>query len=201
MRPARERGALIALLIVMASTGPLPWASAAETLETQLYRRFQPSRIEIRDPAHRGIIVRQGKLLTVVGGAVPAKPFHVMQPNPSAPAIHAMDFARVDVKLDGSVHVVEPGSFVIPRGSRVVVLDVKLSGSRVHLLTHTAEPLPTGEPGPSAYGCTEFTFEVPATVLAGGDAEQLIQLIERSLEWSPQERFCAPGHSELCIEP
>ena len=197
----RRRSTLIALLIVMASMIAIDRASAGETLEMQLYRRFQPSRIEIRDPAHRGMIVRQGKLLTLVGGAVPAKPFHVMQPNPSAPAVHVMDFARVDVKLDGSVHVAEPGSFVIPRGSRVVVLDIKLSGDRVHLLTHTAEPLPTVGPGPSAYGCTEFTFEVPATVLAGGDAEQLVQLIERSLEWSPHERLCAPGHSELCIEP
>lgn len=89
----------------------------------------------------------------------------------------------------------------MPRGSRVVVLDVKVSGNRVHLLTHTAEPLPTPGHGQPAYGCTAFTFQAPATVLAGGDAEPLLQLIERWLEWSPQERVCSPGIDQLCIEP
>ena len=196
----RRRSAHLALLIAIASTAWLPRASADETLETQLYRRFQPSRIEIRDPAHRGMITRQGKLLILVGGAVPAKPFRVMQANPAAPVLHVMDFAHVDVKADGRV-LAEPGPFVIPRGSRVVVLEVKVSGDRVHLLTHTAEPLPTPGHDQPAYGCTEFTFQVPATVLAGGDAEPLLRLIERWLEWTPQERICAPGIDPLCIEP
>ena len=196
----RRRSAHIALLILIASTAWLPRASADETLETQLYRRFEPSRIEIRDPSHRGEIVRQGKLLILVGDAVPAKPFRVMQANPAAPILHVMDFAHVDVKADGRV-LAEPGPFVIPQGSRVVVLEVKVRGDRVHLLTHTAEPLSTPWQGQPAYGCTEFTFQVPATVLAGGDAEPLLRLIERWLEWTPQERLCAPGIDPLCIEP
>ena len=196
----RRRSACIALLIALAAMASIPRASTDETLETQLYRRFQPSRIEIRDPSHRGMIVRQGKLLTLVSDAVPAKPFSVTQATPATPSRHVMDFAHVDVKADGSVRA-EPGPLVIPRGSRVVVLDVKVAGDRVHLLTHTAEPLPTPWQGQPAYGCTEFTFQVPATVLAKGDAEPLLQLIERWLEWTPEERLCAPGDDQLCLEP
>ena len=81
------------------------------------------------------------------------------------------------------------------------VLDVKVRGDRVHLLTHTTEPLTTPERGVLEYGCTEFVFQAPSSPLKGGNAEPLFQLIESWLEWSPDQRMCAPGNPQLCLEP
>ena len=196
----RRRRVPIAVLIVMASAVLISEACGADGLEAQLYRRFQPSRIEIENPAHRGMIVRQGQLLTLTGDSVPAKPFRVMRANPASPSSHVMEFARVEVRVDGGVDA-EHGPLVIPKGSTLVVLDVKLKGDQVHLLTHTAESLHTPTGGDAGYGCTEFVFQVPSSVLKGGDTEPLFQLIERWLEWRPDQRECAPGDSQLCLEP
>ena len=111
-----------------------------------------------------------------------------------------MVFARVDVAADGRFRA-EAGGLVLPKGTRVVVLDVIVKGDRAHLLLHTAEPLAGRWPGEPAYGCTELVFQIPLTVVRGGDVQPLLQLIERSLEWSREERICAPGNHQLCLEP
>lgn len=196
----RQRSVHVALLILITSMALPAQTSADEGLEAQLYRRFQPSRIEIQDPSRRGMIVRQGRLLTLARDAVPAKVFRVMRANPTSPTSHVMEFARVEVRPDGSV-LTEPGPLVIPGGSRIVVLEVKVRGDLVHLLTHTAGPVATTPSGGPEYGCTEFVFHVPSRVLKGSDAEPLFQLIESWLAWSPDLRMCAPGDPQLCLEP
>ena len=73
------------------------------------------------------------------------------------------------------------------------MLDVKIRGDQVDLRTHTAEPLRLPGHGEPAYGCTEFVFQVPSSVLKRDDAEPLFQLIEHWREWSPDQRICALG--------
>lgn len=194
------RGRSVVVLIMMAAAVLLSEACGADGLEAQLYRRFQPSRIEIENPARRGVIVRQGQLLTLAGDAVPAQPFRVMQANPAAPSSHVMEFARIEIRADGRVQA-ERAPLMIPRGTRVVVLDVRLKGDQVRLLTHTAESLQRPGGGDAGYGCTEFVFQLPSSVVKGGDAEPLFLLIEHWLEWSPDQRTCAPGDNHLCLEP
>lgn len=199
----RRRGEHLALLIVIASIA-MPSigcpADAPAALEQALNRRFPAAGIELQGPGHLGAVVRKGKVLTVIMDGAPAKPFHVMRADPRSANVHVMDFARIEVTADAGVHA-DPAPLVMPKGTRVVVLGVRVSGDRVHFLTHSTEPLPTPWRGSPAYGCTEFTFHVPATVLAGGDAKPLFQLIERWLAWTPDERLCAPDDPQLCLEP
>lgn len=131
---------------------------------------------------------------------MPAKPFRVIQADAHSPRVHVMDFARVDIGAGGAL-TAEPGPLTLRQGTRLVVLGMKFTGNEVHLLTHTAEPV-TGAVGePPLYGCTEFVFHLDPRLAAAGDAGRVIQAIERVLAWTPQERFCAPGIEQLCLEP
>ena len=193
----------MAALIVTTAMGFVSLACAAvrdDRIPTALYQRFQPSRIEMQDPAHSGMVVRQGQVLTLMTDGVSAKPFRVTRKDSSAPAVHVMEFARVDVAADGRIRA-EAGGLAVPKGTRMVVLDVGVIGERVHLLAHTAEPLAAAPGGAPAYGCIEFVFPIPRTVLQGGDVGPLLRLIEQSLEWSPEQRTCAPDDRQLCVEP
>ena len=191
-----------ALIVTSAMTfGSLACAAEKDdTIQSALSRRFQPSAIEIQDPAHRGMVVRQGKVMTLMVDGVSAKPFRVTRPDPKAPPVHVIDFANVEVSADGRVHS-EATGLAVPKGTRMVVLHVGVTGDRVHLQAHTAEPLATAPRGAPVYGCTDFVFRIPRNVLQGGDPEPLLQLIERSLEWSPEQRVCAHADSQLCLEP
>jgi len=111
-----------------------------------------------------------------------------------------MDFARVDIGADGKM-MAEPGALTLRQGTRLVVLDVRITGSEVHLLTHTAEPVTAATGEPPLYGCTEFVFHLDFRAAASGDAGPVIHSIERWLEWTPQERWCSPGSDQLCLEP
>ncbi len=175
-------------------------ADAQDSLRDALYRRFQPSRIEVANPARRGMVTRYGQLLVLSVEGVPAKPFHVMQANPKAPVFHVMDFARIEVKTNESIQA-EAGPLTLTKGTSVVVLEVALKGLQVHLLTHTASPVagpPGGEP---VYGCTEFVFDVEPDVVSAGRADLVIERIERWLAWTSGQRVCAPGIDPLCLEP
>jgi hypothetical protein len=175
-------------------------ADAQESLQTALYRRFQPSRIEVANPARRGMVTRYGQLLILAVDGVPAKPFHVMQDNPKAPVSHVMDFARIEVKADASIQA-EAGPLTLPKGTSLVVLDVALKGDRVHLLTHTASPIAGPPGGQPVYGCTEFVFDLEPDVVRAGRADLVIERIERSLTWTSDQRVCAPAIDPLCLEP
>jgi hypothetical protein len=130
---------------------------------------------------------------------VPARPFRVVQGGATSSWSHVMDFAQVEVSSDGSSQS-DAGQLRLRKGTRLVVLDIALLGNRVHLLTHTADPLPglTGEP---VFGCTEFVFAVEPAVARAGRAEVLFERIERWLEWTEEERLCAPGIDPICLQP
>jgi len=195
---------LITFVLVIVLTVPMAYASDREKgsrdLKRMLEERYRPSRIEINDPSRQGQVTRVGKLLVLAVDAVPAKPFRVIQRDPRSPRVHLMDFARVDIGTDGKM-MAEPGALTLRQGARLVVLDVRITGSEVHLLTHTAEPVTAATGEPPLYGCTEFVFHLDARVAASGDAGPVIHSIERWLEWTPQERWCAPGNHQLCLEP
>jgi len=183
--------------VLGAWTSPMSGADARDSLQDALYRRFQPSRIEVANPARRGMVTRYGQLLVLSVEGVPAKPFHVMQANPKAPVSHVMDFARIEVKADASIQA-ESGPLKLAKGTSLVVLEVALKDNRVHLLTHTASPVPGDGP---VYGCTEFVFDVELKVIRGGRADVVFARIERWLTWTSGQRFCAPGIDPLCLEP
>ena len=129
---------------------------------------------------------------------VPAKVFRVIQAD--GRRVHVMDFARVDIGVDGRIDA-QPGPLTLRQGTRLVVLDVVVKGTEVHVLTHTADPVPTTGGPPAVYGCTEFVFHLDPTVLATGPFEPVFQTIERWLEWTPALRWCAPGIHPICFEP
>lgn len=186
--------------VLGAWTSPMSGADAQDSLRDALYRRFQPSRIEVANPARRGMVTRYGQLLVLSVEDVPAKPFHVMQANPKAPVSHVMDFARIEVKADGSIQA-EAGPLTLTKGTSLVVLEVALKGLRVHLLTHTASPVAGPPGGGRVYGCTEFVFDVEPDVVSAGRADLVIERIERWLAWTSGQRVCAPAIDPLCLEP
>ena len=184
--------------VLGAWTSPMSGADARDSLRDALYRRFQPSRIEVADPARRGMVTRYGQLLVVSVEGVPAKPFHVMQAN--SKVFHVMDFARIEVKTDGSIQA-EAGPLTLTKGTSLVVLEVALKGLRVHLLTHTASPVAGPPGGERVYGCTEFVFDVAPDIVKAGRADVVLARIERWLAWTSEQRECAPGIEPLCLEP
>jgi hypothetical protein len=186
--------------VLGAWTSPMSGADAQDALRDALYRRFQPSRIEVANPARRGTVTRYGQLLVLAVEGVPAKPFRVMQANPTAPVSHVMDFARIEIKTDASIQA-ESGPLTLTKGTSLVVLDVALKGDRVHLLTHTASPVVGPPGGKPVYGCTEFVFDLEPSVVSAGRADLVIERIERWLAWTSGQRVCTPGLDPLCLEP
>ena len=199
-----SRCALVAFFALTAVVAAHPRAAAGdarEAMRQELSRRFQPSQIEIQDPAREGMVKRQGRLLILAGDRAPAKPFRVVEAGRTHTVReHLMDFARIDIGEGGGVRA-EPGPLTVPRGTRLVVLDVKLAGDSVRLLTHTAEPLGTQPDGDLVYGCTEFVFHFEPGMLASGAVEPIVGAIERWLEGALALRTCREGVKEICLEP
>lgn len=185
---------------LIAGVPPVSGVEAAESLQDALYRRYQPSRIEIADPTGRGTVSRRGKVLVLLADGVPAKPFRVVQATPKSPLLHVMDFARIEMSPDASSRA-EAGPLRLDKGTRLVVLDVALEGNRVHLLTHTADPLPGPPRAEPMYGCTEFVFDLESKIVRAGNADLVVERIERWLAVTSEERICAPGNGQICLEP
>ena len=194
---------LLTFVLVIVVAVPMVHGSeqhkGSRDLKRMLEERYRSSRIEISDPRRQGQVTRVGKVLVLAVDAVPAKPFRVMRMDPRSPR-HVMEFARVDIGTDGKI-TAEPGPLTLRQGTRLVVLDVRITGSEVHLLTHTAEPVTAATGKPLQYGCTEFVFHLDSRLAASGDAGPVVHFIERWLEWTPQDRWCAPGDDQLCLEP
>jgi len=111
-----------------------------------------------------------------------------------------MNFARV--QIEGNARILsEPASLSLDRGSRLIVLGVEVDASGVHLLTHTADPIRVAGAREPVYGCSEFVFALEPEVTRAGRVEPVVERIERWLTWTPEERICAPGDHQLCLEP
>jgi hypothetical protein len=174
---------------------------AGEEIRRELTRRFEPSRIEIEDPGRAGEVVRRGRMLVLTADGIPAKPFRVVEVGRTYKVRHhVMDFARVEIASQ-AVIAAEPAPYTLLRGTRMVVVELKLSGSDVRLLTHTAEPLGALPDGELVYGCTEFVFRFSPEALAGASVEPVVGLIERWLDGDIVDRTCREGILELCLQP
>jgi len=165
-----------------------------------LLRKFAPSWIEIAQPGRQGVVTRRGRLIVLAIDGIPAMPFRVTRAGPGSPAVHVMDFAVVEVTATGRV-VAKPGPLTLDTGTHLVVLDVQVNGDRVHLLTHTADPIQDAAGAVPVYGCTEFVFRIEPHELKAEAFDYLAERIDRAFAWTPLERVCAPGVDPLCVEP
>jgi hypothetical protein len=133
--------------------------ASSSTRET-LVERFRLSRIDGPSASGGGHVTKKGTVLVLETDVIPAKQLRFVQTNTKSPRFHVPDYARVTVGGEGPL-TAGPGDMMLPRGTRLVILDLKVDPDRVRLLTHTLEQvrLPDGK---TAFGCTEFVFD-PST--------------------------------------
>ena len=89
------------------------------------------------------------------------------------------DYAEVTVGRDGSL-TAGSSDFTLPKGTRLVVLDLKVETDRVRVFTHTLAAVPLSG-GKTAYGCTEFMLPLDATARDRGDVATVTAEIDRVL--------------------
>jgi hypothetical protein len=170
------------LMVAGVSFADTVQAAPPERLLGDLKERYRLSRIEIQNQVRQGRITRQGRLLTLSADGLPAKPLRVIEMGHKfVVRDHVMDFARVDISVDGRIEPT-PAPLMLNRGTRLAVLDVRLKENQVHFLTHTADPLPNQPGGAPVYGCTEFVFHFEPGVLMAGAVGPVVRVIQRWLE-------------------
>jgi len=179
--------ALSALLVAVLSAQRVD--SAADSVRDALKERYRLSRLDLVIQPSEGRIATPGAVLRLEVDGVPAKRFRVTQINSKSPRFHVRDYARVE--LGGERMTAEPAELTLGRGTRLLVLDLKVEPDRVRLFTHTLEPVAASE-GRPAYGCTEFVFRLAPNALAGGPPDAVFRAIER---WLTVER--GPARSSL----
>lgn len=160
---------VLLLLAVLAALGvSVGTGDASSSLRDSLGERFKLSRIEVQNPSGEGHVIKKGTVLSLQAERVPANPLRVVQLNTKSPRFHVADYARVKVDREGQL-TSDPGEMALPRGTRLVVLDLKVGADRVRLFTHTLEPmrLPGGK---TATGCAEFVFVFDPATLNRADA-------------------------------
>jgi len=177
--------AVAATLLGVLSVG-VARASAPAELRDGLKRLYTPSSILIENTRGDGAVLRQGAVLTVQADGLPANPFGSITPQVNSPQSHVPNFprhlrnyARVDVSADGKMRA-ERGAFTLAKGTRLVILDLKVDSDSVALFTHTALPvrLPDGR---VVYGCTEFVFHFDPTIIQRSDLAAVRGVIDRWL--------------------
>jgi len=156
-------------------------AGGREPIQDALNARYRVSKVEIQDWRTEGRVRELGSVLTLQGEGVPANHLWVSAPTGTKfRRVHRFDYARSEITMDGRLipeHVNRWAHFTLPKGTQLVVLDLKVEGDRVRLFTHTLEPvrLPNGE---AHYGCTELAFRVAPGILERGD----LAAIQRQLD-------------------
>lgn len=173
-------------------------ASPLDSTRKTLKERYRLPSIYVQIPRSEGHIAVRGTVLAVQVEGVPAQKLRVVQGNKS-PRVHFGDYALIEIALDGHL-TATPAEFVLPKGTPLVVLGLKVEKDRVRLFTHTLVRVLLAD-GPAVYGCTEFVFDVEPDVVSAGRADLVIERIERWLAWTSGQRVCAPGIDQLCLEP
>lgn len=177
----------VALLTVAALTSVVAGCATIDHgLEDTLRQRYRLSRIEIENDRRQGTVTRRGTVLVLQEDGIPANELRVFRPpihSPQSripnPARQLRNYARVEIDPNGA-RTEEAEAFHLPRGTRVVVLELRIEADRVRVFTHTAEPVSSGRGG-SAYGRTEFVFRLEPGLLQGRDATPVQHAIERWL--------------------
>ena len=170
------------LMVFGLSVGLLPssaYSGDGDAIRRGLQERLRASRMEVGNPALEGYVFKPGAVVVLQAESAPAKKLRVIQANTKSPRFHVPDYAEVTVGRDGSL-TAGSGDFTLSKGTRLVVLDLKVEKDRVHVFTHTLAtvPLPGGK---TAYGCTEFVFPLDAAVRDRGDVATVTAQIDRVL--------------------
>jgi hypothetical protein len=169
-----------ALLLCSATLVAVTGHVAANELVEELRDRYRRSYIEIHNARQAGQPFGIGAVLVVAADEIRANPFRISQLNPKAPHVHAGDFARVEIG-ERSQLTTSSGSVSLPRGTRLVIIDLMVDTDRVRLFTHTLKSVDTVNGGP-LYGCTEFVFRFAPSVLDRKDVQTIEERID---EWIP----------------
>jgi len=169
---------LLSVLVGVATVLP-SHASTLDSARDALGERYGLSRIDIQNPRTEGYTASRGVVLLLRADGVPAKKLRVVQTNTKSPRFHVRDYAPVEVAPDGRLAGTQ-GDFMLPKGTRLVVLDLKAEKDRVRLFTHTLARIPLAD-GQAGYGCTEFVVLADPELLARGDIGALQKQIERVL--------------------
>jgi hypothetical protein len=151
---------------------------ASSSLQETLSERFMPSHIEVQNPSAGGRVISTGTVVLLQADGIPANTVHFVQPyafsprDPRGPRVHVGRYARVEVGRDGQL-TAAPGELSLAKGTRLVVLDLKVRADRVHLFTHTLEPVRMPD-GKTAYGCAEFVFVFDPATLERADVGTVV---------------------------
>jgi hypothetical protein len=156
---------------------------AESSLGDALRHRFERSRIEVQSASDEGRVVKKGTILVLQADQVPAAKLRVVQTNTKSPRFHSPHYARVEVSRDGHL-IANPSELSLPRGTRIAVLDVRVSHDQVRLFTHTVDPVRLTD-GTAAHGCTEFVFAIDPATRAHADVEAVASRIDRWLAITP----------------
>jgi len=167
--------------IVMAVVGGPAVTSALPLglLRDVLTQRHPLSRMEVQSKPHEGAVIERGAVLSLEADGVPANTLRIIQTNTKSPRFHVRDYAEVEITDEGAIRA-RAAQLRLPKGTRLVVLDLKAEPDRIRLFTHTADPIVVG--GKPVYGCTEFVFRFPGTPLTARDVAEVEGVIER---WLP----------------
>jgi len=162
--------------VLAASVGT---GSASSTVRDALSERFKVSRIDVPNQSDEGHVIKKGTVLLLQADGVPAGILRTTQINTKSPRFHVHDYARVTVDEEGRI-LAKPASLTLGRGTRLVVLDLKVDRDQVRIFTHTLEPVQLPD-GRTAHGCTEFIFAFDPATLARADIATVSARIDQWL--------------------
>jgi len=152
---------------------------ASSSVRDVLSERFKLSRIEGPSQSDEGHVIRKGTVLLLKADGIPAGVLRTSQINTKSPRVHVHDYARVAIGEAGRISA-EPSSLALSKGTRLVVLNLKVDGDRVRVFTHTLDPVPLPD-GRTAHGCTEFVFTFDPATLDRADIATITAQIDRWL--------------------
>jgi hypothetical protein len=168
---------LVGISTVLAASVGTGHASSA--VRDVLSERFKLSRIEGPSQSHEGHVIRKGTVLLLQVDGIPAGVLRTTQINTKSPRFHVHDYARVAVSEAGRISA-EPSSLALTKGTRLVVLNLKVEGDRVRVFTHTLDPVQLPD-GRTAHGCTEFVFTFDPATLDRADSATVTARIDQWL--------------------
>ena len=105
-------------------------AAAPAWMVEELRERYLRSYIEVRGVPVAGRVFGQDAVLILGANGIPANPLRVTQLMAKSPRFHVGDFAPVEVSEDGRL-AARPASLTLAKGTRLVVLDLKVNADRV----------------------------------------------------------------------
>lgn len=142
-------------------------ASTSDMVREALKARYRISRMEVQNEQVQGRVLSPATVLLLRADGISGKQFRTIQANTKSPRFHVRDYARIEIAPDGRFTAAS-GDFTLPKGSQLVVLDLKITSDEVRLFTHTLDPVRRADRR-DGYGCAEFVFRFPPGLLDRGE--------------------------------